>query len=172
MMPTKSEWSIALTRSLRGMTHAEATVLMDEYELDEATRKLLAPHVGTAILPSEKVLANYGRDPADFQADLIAGYIDENGNEILPQAETKPWLHDPDRPLWLSSAWLAGAVSSVLALIHGVSSQAIQQSVKRAMPDTTARHTHRLGYRLSSGRVREMRIRFYDNAIKLRGLSP
>lgn len=151
LLPSPSDWTVAQTKALRFMSEAQATKLMDEYELPDEARTGLWGFVGT----------HKGPETLAFPAPPSPP----------PTSSYRP--HDPDRPLWLAAAWLCGASYSVLGAVHGgISEQAIQQSVNRSMPDVEERHTNRLGYRISRSRVDALRVLFYENVMELRHMSP
>lgn len=163
LLPSSSEWTLSETKRIKYMTEAEAEELMDLYELSDEMRKILWPTVGTSR----------GLAQNEFSATPPSPPPTRESGEAKPTVSKSSWkAPDPDRPLWLAAAWLCGASYSALAMLHAVSEQAIQQSVSRSMPDTAERHTHRLGYRLTSERIEELRIKYYSNVHKLRGMTP
>lgn len=159
-------WGMTETRRIKYMTEPEARQLMDTYALPDDKRKLLWPLVGS-LRPAR----SDAFDPTP-PSPPVATYSEPQPGQVESAPPKRTWRPpDPDRPLWLASAWLCGASYTALALLHGVSEQAIQQSVKRLIPNLEERH-HRLGYRLPTERVQALRIRYYDNVIMLRGMPP
>jgi hypothetical protein len=186
MSYTPTDWSNTETRRLRFMTQDEASQLMDDYNLDDKARRILKPLIGTALSPSgglpqdepqmnlspeqERTTALLTPPPDDVPiirgSYKLTGTVTGRAGQVLWKAP------DPDRPLWLATAWLLGASYTALAMLHGVSPQAIQQSVYRIIPRAEDRHSHRLGFRLSSESIRAYQAMFYSHITTLRTLSP
>lgn len=139
------------------MSPREATELFNTFGLDEDKRKLLEPLVGS-LLESEPEVK-----PSNHVSSVSH-----------PKVRSKsPWKPpNPDRGLWLASAWLCGASYSLLALLDGVSEQAIQQSVSRSMPSAEERHINRMGYGMSRERAEALRVRYNSNVVMLREMTP
>ena len=156
-LPNQSEWGLSETKRIKYMTEPEARELMDSFMLDKDKREILWPFVGT-------LRASHSSTKLDPTPPEPA--------EIAQPTPNRRWhAPDPDRPLWLVTAWICGASYSVLAMMHGVSEQAIQQSVSRSM-GVDERHISRIGYRLERERVDELRIKYYTNVLKLRNMHP
>lgn len=171
-LPNQSEWGVEQTKRIKYLSESEATDLMNEYDLDNEARVMLWPFVGTLRDPHRSANLSAPPSPPPVRTSSVDGpspvrVAEESGQ--LPRSWRPP---NPDRPLWLAAAWLCGASYSVLAMLEGVSEQAIQQSVTRSMPSAEERHTHRLGYRLPSERIEELKVRYYENVLTLRGMTP